>query len=57
MRIVNVASAAHMFGRIDFDDLMRDRAYQPWDAYGGFAGMGGLAGPRVPQWAIEGKVS
>lgn len=34
IRIINVASSAHMFGRIDFDDLMRDKNYQPWDAYG-----------------------
>lgn len=33
-RIVNVASSAHLFGRIDFDNLMRQRNYQPWDAYG-----------------------
>lgn len=29
-RIVNVSSSAHMFGKMDFDDLMGDRSYQPW---------------------------
>lgn len=33
-RIVNVSSAAHYFGRIDFDDLQSTRGYQPWKAYG-----------------------
>lgn len=35
-RIVNVASAAHYFGRIDKDNLMLDRpgSYDPWSAYG-----------------------
>ncbi|PNW79029.1 hypothetical protein CHLRE_09g398252v5 [Chlamydomonas reinhardtii] len=34
VRVINVASAAHMFGKIDFDDLMRDRNYDAWEAYG-----------------------
>ncbi|GLC35157.1 hypothetical protein PLESTM_000285800 [Pleodorina starrii] len=34
VRIINVASAAHLFGKIDFDDLMRDRSYDAWTAYG-----------------------
>lgn len=34
VRIINVASSAHMFGRMDFNDLNRDKNYQPWDAYG-----------------------
>ena len=33
-RIVNVASAAHLFGTIDFDDLQSRRSYDPWRAYG-----------------------
>jgi len=33
-RIVNVASSAHQRGRIDFDDLMREKAYSGFDAYG-----------------------
>ena len=35
-RIVNVASSAHLFSRIDRDDLMllKDGAYQSWKAYG-----------------------
>lgn len=33
-RVVNVSSAAHYFGRIDFDDLQSARGYQPWKAYG-----------------------
>ncbi|GLI70636.1 hypothetical protein VaNZ11_015548 [Volvox africanus] len=34
VRIINVASAAHIFGKIDFHDLMRDRSYDAWEAYG-----------------------
>ncbi|GFR45355.1 hypothetical protein Agub_g6729, partial [Astrephomene gubernaculifera] len=34
VRIINVASAAHTFGKIDFQDLMRDKSYDPWEAYG-----------------------
>ncbi|KAG2423965.1 hypothetical protein HXX76_014904 [Chlamydomonas incerta] len=34
VRVINVASAAHTFGKIDFDDLMRDRSYDSWEAYG-----------------------
>ncbi|KAK9904189.1 hypothetical protein WJX75_006317 [Coccomyxa subellipsoidea] len=33
-RIVNVSSSAHMFGRINFEDLQSRRNYQPWVAYG-----------------------
>ncbi|KAL4459034.1 hypothetical protein ABPG75_013899 [Micractinium tetrahymenae] len=33
-RIVNVSSAAHYFGHINFDDLQSSRDYQPWKAYG-----------------------
>ncbi|PRW60169.1 retinol dehydrogenase 13 [Chlorella sorokiniana] len=33
-RIVNVSSAAHYFGHIDFDDLQSRRQYNPWKAYG-----------------------
>ena len=35
-RIVNVASSAHTFSKIDKDDLMllKDGAYQSWRAYG-----------------------
>lgn len=33
-RIVNVASAAEGFGRINFGDLMLERGYGPWKAYG-----------------------
>lgn len=33
-RIVNVASAAHLFGRINFDDLQGRRRYSSWGAYG-----------------------
>ncbi len=32
-RVVVVASAAHRFGRIDFDDLMGERSYRRWQAY------------------------
>eukprot|EP00798_Chlamydomonas_sp_ICE-L_P009169 gene9169-16301_t len=34
VRIINVASSAHQFGKIDFNDINRDKNYQPWDAYG-----------------------
>ncbi len=34
MRIINVASAAHAFGQINFDDLMCEQSYDPWRAYG-----------------------
>jgi NAD(P)-dependent dehydrogenase (short-subunit alcohol dehydrogenase family) len=33
-RVVTVSSGAHRFGRIDLDDLMGERRYQPWRAYG-----------------------
>jgi NAD(P)-dependent dehydrogenase (short-subunit alcohol dehydrogenase family) len=33
-RVVTVSSAAHKFGRIDFDDLQRRRHYFRWTAYG-----------------------
>lgn len=33
-RIVTVSSQAHRMGRIDFDDLMGERSYGPWRAYG-----------------------
>ncbi|MEW5743713.1 MAG: oxidoreductase [Myxococcota bacterium] len=33
-RVVTVASTAHRWGRIDFDDLMGERRYAPWAAYG-----------------------
>jgi NAD(P)-dependent dehydrogenase (short-subunit alcohol dehydrogenase family) len=32
-RVVNVASAAHLGGHIDFDDLMGDKGYGGWKAY------------------------
>ncbi|GIL82627.1 hypothetical protein Vretimale_11990 [Volvox reticuliferus] len=34
VRIINVASAAHAFGKIDFNDLMLDRSYDAWQSYG-----------------------
>jgi len=33
-RVVTVSSAAHRFGRMDFDDLMGTRRYSAWRAYG-----------------------
>jgi NAD(P)-dependent dehydrogenase (short-subunit alcohol dehydrogenase family) len=33
-RVVTVSSTAHKFGRIDFDDLQRQRHYFRWTAYG-----------------------
>lgn len=33
-RVVNVASSAHRFGRIDFDDLQAERGYQAGARYG-----------------------
>lgn len=33
-RVVAVASNAHRAGRIDFDDLMREKKYSAWSAYG-----------------------
>lgn len=33
-RIINVASSAHQFGSINFDDLMREKSYNSWEAYG-----------------------
>jgi NAD(P)-dependent dehydrogenase (short-subunit alcohol dehydrogenase family) len=33
-RVVTVSSGAHRFGRMNFDDLMGTRHYQPWRAYG-----------------------
>lgn len=33
-RIVNVSSTAHKMGRMRFDDLMGERRYERWSAYG-----------------------
>jgi NAD(P)-dependent dehydrogenase (short-subunit alcohol dehydrogenase family) len=33
-RVVTVSSGAHRLGRMDFDDLMGERRYHPWRAYG-----------------------
>ena len=33
-RVVNVASSAHRIGRINFDDLMGEKSYWRWAAYG-----------------------
>jgi len=33
-RVVAVASNAHRAGRMDFDDLMREKKYSAWSAYG-----------------------
>jgi NAD(P)-dependent dehydrogenase (short-subunit alcohol dehydrogenase family) len=33
-RIVNVSSAAHMFGHMNFDDLQSTQSYDAWRAYG-----------------------
>jgi NAD(P)-dependent dehydrogenase (short-subunit alcohol dehydrogenase family) len=33
-RVVNVASAAHLMGRLDLEDLQRARRYSGWSAYG-----------------------
>jgi NAD(P)-dependent dehydrogenase (short-subunit alcohol dehydrogenase family) len=32
-RVVTVSSTAHKFGKIDFDDLQRERSYRRWLAY------------------------
>lgn len=29
-----MSSSAHMFGKINFEDLQSRRSYQPWIAYG-----------------------
>jgi NAD(P)-dependent dehydrogenase (short-subunit alcohol dehydrogenase family) len=34
-RVVTVSSNAHKFGRLDLDDLMRERSYHRWIVYGG----------------------
>jgi hypothetical protein len=34
VRIINVSSAAHMFGQMDFADLQSERDYDRWRAYG-----------------------
>ena len=33
-RVVTVSSGAHRFGQMDFDDLMGERRYNAWRAYG-----------------------
>ncbi len=33
-RVVTLSSGAHRIGRIDFDDLQRERSYNRWRAYG-----------------------
>lgn len=34
VRVVSVSSNAHRAGRLDRDDLMSERSYRPWPAYG-----------------------
>ena len=33
-RVVTVSSYAHVMGKINFDDLNREKSYQRWSAYG-----------------------
>ena len=33
-RVVTVSSSLHRRGRMDFDDLMGEKSYKPWTAYG-----------------------
>jgi NAD(P)-dependent dehydrogenase (short-subunit alcohol dehydrogenase family) len=33
-RIVTVSSAAHLLGHFDFDDILLEKNYEPWHAYG-----------------------
>ena len=33
-RVISVASTAHRMGTMNFDDLMGEKAYAPWGAYG-----------------------
>ena len=33
-KIVNVSSLAHMMGKINFDDMNREKSYDRWSAYG-----------------------
>ncbi|MGE5603696.1 MAG: oxidoreductase [Nitrososphaerales archaeon] len=33
-RVVTVSSGAHVFGRINFEDLQSENSYSPWRAYG-----------------------
>lgn len=33
-RLISVASTAHKFGTMNFDDLMGEKSYKPWAAYG-----------------------
>jgi NAD(P)-dependent dehydrogenase (short-subunit alcohol dehydrogenase family) len=33
-RVVTLSSNAHKFGKIDFDDLQRNKRYRRWNAYG-----------------------
>jgi NAD(P)-dependent dehydrogenase (short-subunit alcohol dehydrogenase family) len=33
-RVVGVSSTAHRFGKVDFEDLQKERSYSPWSAYG-----------------------
>ena len=33
-RVTNVSSQAHRMGRMNFDDLMGEKKYNPWSAYG-----------------------
>jgi hypothetical protein len=34
VRIINVASAAHAFGKIDFDSFRSPKDYKEWPVYG-----------------------
>jgi NAD(P)-dependent dehydrogenase (short-subunit alcohol dehydrogenase family) len=39
-RVVTVSSYAHMMGRINFDDINTQNAYQRWETYGKWAAYG-----------------
>jgi hypothetical protein len=54
VRVVNVSSLAHTFGRINFDDLMCKKDYQPWVAYGeAFTHRAVAHTAQLDWWGVE----
>ena len=53
MRIINVASTAHMMGKVDMSDLMREKSYSAWEAYGEWKEMQPMHGRVQSCWWLK----